>query len=230
MIYKLVKEVPELDCLTRSTLDAMAPKEFDSLFEEVGSKYKSKWMNAFNHLMLREYESDFVNWDINEAQISKVDKAIPGILNKKKDEKHHKSDGSKETKRWKTGKESEFVVQNYTGFRFVDLEAYDNSQTAAGPDLIGRVGVKSSSFNNFPVIKRDGKHKIPEILVVKYGDTSFKIAGLFTPDMLNKYTSDKLVKMYSMLSRKTAFYHYGVGIKFGPGRENLSMLLYDLGY
>ena len=229
-MYETVKAIPELDGLDRSILDRMSPFDFEELFDDVSSKYKSKWMNAFNHLMIREYEDDFIEWKISQQQIDEVGKAIPGIINKKKGEKHHRRDNAQESKRWQTGKESEFIVQNYTGFRFVDLKAYSDSKEAAGPDLIGRVGVKSSSFNNFPVIKRDGKHPIPEIIVIKFSDDLFKIAGLFTPDMLNKYTSDRLVKMRVMLDRKTAFYHYGVGVKMAPGRESLSMLLYDLGY
>ena len=229
-MYETVDAIPELSGLTRNILDRMSPFDFEELFDDVSSKYKSKWMNAFNHLMIREYEDDFIEWKIRPEQIDKVDKAIPNILAKKENERHYQKDNGQKTKRWKTGKESECVVENYTGFRFVDLKAYKDSKEAAGPDLIGRIGVKSSSFNNFPVIKRDGKHPIPEILVIKFDETLFKIAGLFTPDMLNKYTSDRLVKMRVMLDRKTAFYHYGVGIKLAPGRESLSMLLYDLGY
>lgn len=230
MNFDSVGKVHELNNMNRNVLDRMSDFDFDELFTELTEKHKSRWLNPFNHLMLREYESNFIEWKISEDQTDKVSSAIESIIDKKKGENHHKRDGAKEEKRWKTGKESEFVIENYTGFRFVDLDAYDDSITAAGPDLIGRVGVKSSSFNNFPVIKRDGKQKTPEIIVVKYSDTLFKIAGIFTPDILNTYTSDKLVKMKTMLPRKTAFYHYGKGIKFAPGRESLSMLLYDLGY
>jgi hypothetical protein len=229
-MYEELKAVPELDSLNKRILDRMSPFDFEELFDDVSSKYKSKWMTLFNHLMIREYEDGFINWKIRDEQIDEVGKAIPCILEKKQGEKHYRTDNAQKIKRWTTGKESECVVENYTGFRFVDLKAYSDSKEAAGPDLLNRVGVKSSSFNNFPVIKRDGKHSIPEIIVVKYDDTTFKIAGLFTPEMLNKYTSDRLVKMRAMLDRKTAFYHYGVGIKMGPGREALSMLLYDIGY
>jgi hypothetical protein len=242
MNFDLVSLVPELDKLKRSTLDVMTPEEFKDLFDELEEKYKYRklpykpeekqkytWQDAINHLMIREYESDFVEWDIKSSQVEEVEGTIPGIIEAKENEGHHKNDGAQEEKRWTTGKESEFVVQNYTGFRFVDTKAYKNSKEAAGPDLIGRCGVKSSSLNNFPVIYR-GVPKTPEIIVIKYAPYKFKIAGLFTPEMLMKYQEDRLVKTYSLRLKKSAVYHYGVGIKFGPGRENLSMLLYDLGY
>lgn len=220
----------ELNSISKSSLDVMTPKEFNSLFKEMQTKYNDTWLSAFNSLMIKSYEENFIDVYITEAQEKLVNEKIPAIIRAKlMNEKIHQDDSEQEVKRWQTGKEAEFAGENYTGYTFVDLSVYDNSIEAAKPDVHDRFGVKSSCVGNAPTIYRRRAY-YPEIIFIKCGHRRFRLTGLYTPEMLNKYRTDILIKDKNMLKRKTAFYHYGVGCQFNSGKEAINALLISLGY
>jgi len=159
---------------------------------------------------------------LSEEKRSEVTKFVKEVVGEKSKEDHHKRDSGQEEKRWYTGFCGESALEQFLGEEFVDLSV-GNSNGYHVSDLSKLnldIGVKTVEKGKFPIIFK--KNRTPQIIVIKDSNSRFTIAGLATPEILNKYQSDELILSPALRARgtKTGFY----GFKFLKKFDSISDL------
>jgi hypothetical protein len=144
---------------------------------------------------------------LSESNILKLDTFVKNIVNKKKDEAHHKVDFGNEARRWRTGMGGELALEQFLDKKFVDLSIGDSNDyhVADLSSLNLNVGVKTVEYGKYPVIFKQSKK--PEIIIIRISDDTFSILGLGLSKDLNKYQDDSHILSPALLARgtKTAF-------------------------
>ena len=149
-----------------------------------------------NKLIQDEYIVTLTNTNI-------LDEFVKNIIEKKKEETHHKSDSYNETKRWYTGMGGELALEKFINKKFVDL-SIGNSNDFHVADLskLGlNIGIKTVELGKYPIIFKKS-HK-PEIIIIKLDNYKYCILGLATVDILNKYQDDTEILSPSLRARGT---------------------------
>ena len=159
-----------------------------------------------------EFEKQFnrcnpVCIQIPSGDINRIENWVTKIVRAKMREEVHRYDGSREHKRWKTGRMGEVALEILFKKKFTDWSIGSSNQYSYADlkDLGVNVGVKTVEYGSFPLV-----HKIshrPEIICVLYGNKVY-VMGLATVDVLNTYSDQKYVKTASALDRKTGFYGF----------------------
>ena len=144
---------------------------------------------------------------LSQGDRNRIENWVNKIIKEKMKEKVHQYDGSKEHKRWKTGRMGEVALEILFKKKFTDwtIGESENYAYADLKDLGVDVGVKTVDYGSFPLVHKHSRR--PEIICVTYGDKVY-ILGLATPDVLNTYSDPKYVKTASALDRKTGFYGF----------------------
>ena len=144
---------------------------------------------------------------LSSGDRNRIENWVNKIIQEKMKEKVHQYDGSKESKRWKTGRMGEVALEILFNKKFADwtIGKSENYAYADLKDLGVDVGVKTVDYGSFPLVHKHSRR--PEIICVTYGDKVY-ILGLATPDVLNTYSDHKYVKTASALDRKTGFYGF----------------------
>ena len=135
------------------------------------------------------------------------------VIEAKKKESHHKTDGHQELKRWSTGALGEIVLGKYLGVNIHD-KGIGKSTSYNVPDLevLGlRCGVKTFNVNNFPLTNRLSlSTSYPQIFIAVC--TQYKKAYIFgmadVEDLkMNERNPETnlFVKDSNALKRKVAF-------------------------
>ena len=149
-----------------------------------------------NSLISDEYIVTLLNRTI-------LDDFVRGIMEKKKEEKHHIADPYNEAKRWRTGMGGELALEQFINKRFADLTIGDSNNYHV-PDLSAlglNIGIKTVELGKYPVIfKRSDK---PEIIILKLDSNRYCILGLVTVEILNKFQDDSVILSPSLKARGT---------------------------
>lgn len=156
------------------------------------------------------YLKNFVEVSITENRSIEIKDFVKEVIKRKKQESHHRIDGSQEHKRWYTGYSGEVVIEEYLNVEFVDLSIGDSKDYHV-PDLTSidlNVGIKTVEYGKFPVIFNNSYK--PEIIILKKNDLDFLVCGVASKDALNKYQSNSLILSPMLRSRgtKTGFYGF----------------------
>jgi hypothetical protein len=159
-----------------------------------------------------EFEKQFNKCDsvcisIPSGDITRIENWVKKIVNVKMQEQVHKLDGTKEHKRWRTGRMGEVALEILFNKKFTDwsIGRSDKYAYADLKDLGVDVGVKTVEYGSFPLV-----HKVshrPEIICVLYGNKVY-VMGLATVDVLNTYSNQDYVRTDSARDRKTGFYGF----------------------
>lgn len=183
-------------------------EEFARLFNE----NKDKYIRAILTEETKLRAMDFVN----------------RVLPEKTKEQDYQLDGRKKQKRSFNGHCGELAVEALLKKSFVD-SSVGESWRYRGADLksIGlNVGVKTSSFGNFPIVHKQST--IPEIIVIR-DNHYFYICGVATPDVLNQYQDDDYIIDSKLRARnvKSGFYGFSHLIPF-RSLEELKRILFEI--
>lgn len=144
---------------------------------------------------------------LSPGERNRIDNWVKKIIKEKMKELVHKNDGSREQKRWKTGRMGEVALEILFKKKFTDWTIGESEHYAYADlkDLGVDVGVKTVDYGSFPLVHKHSRRS--EIICVTYGDKVY-VLGLATPDVLNTYSDQKYVKTASAKDRKTGFYGF----------------------
>lgn len=170
----------------------------DALYEEITDKFIPRWLKAKE----------------NEPRIAKVDPIA-------------------QVKRGMTGFLGEAAMETYLGVPVLDRDskgriAVGNSKTFAGADLAKQgldIGVKSSEFPNFPVIKRSVRR--PQVICLKIGERDYYVGGYASMNVQRGHIDSRIVlddylrnkRLYNNQLEKTGFYGFPKLIPFSSIEE-----------
>ena len=141
---------------------------------------------------------------------------------------HHKKDGGNEFKRNLTGLKAEMAVETLTGIDIVD-RTIGNSKYYDVPDITEyNIGIKAVEYGSYPVIFKSNSY--PQIICItsKKDEHTVAVCGLATPQMLNTYQTEELIKSYNLFKKgsKTCFFGFEKLIPLNKGNSEKILLKY----
>jgi len=159
-----------------------------------------------------------------QETINKINKFCDGMIDAKMDEGHYQKDNDQMGSRFQTGFLGEAAANQFLGidsqdFTISNSKKYDVSDI----DSLG-IGVKTADWFKYHVVHKNGKR--PEIMMVRYDETTFLVCGLATVEILQAYQDDKLILNHKLRAKgtKTGFYGYEHLLKFNNLDELKALL------
>lgn len=163
---------------------------------------------------------------LSAEDVKRLDAFVQLVIEKKKEEKRYKEDPESMGKRFTTGFGAEMAVGKLIGMNILDYRVGDAILFKVG-DLstinLPFIGVKAIEYkpdrNKFPIVHTHATKS--EILCFKHPEKHlYMVCGLYTPDILEKYSDRSLIWDPKIPLSKTCFY----GIPFRKTFEDY----YDL--
>lgn len=159
---------------------------------------------------VQPYVDKFKQVKVPVDKVDKIKKFADNVVERKKNEDHHKDDSEKEYKRFYTGTLGEAAIEEFLGIEIIDWSIGD-SKNYTGADLrrLGiNIGVKTVEYGKFHVIHK--RPVRPEIITFKTKDDEVLVCGIASVGVLKRYQDDDLILSKKLRERgvKTGFYGY----------------------
>lgn len=162
-------------------------------------------------------QENFPRVTLSGSEITRLDEFVEQVTEKKKTESRYSRDPEKMAKRFTTGFGAEMALGKIIDMDILDWRVGQAACFDVG-DLstinLPRIGVKAIEYGprdrKFPIVHaRPGKS---EVLFFKHREKHvYMLCGVYTPDVLEKYTDRSLIWDDNIPLNKTCFY----GIPFG---------------
>lgn len=149
-------------------------------------------MRSFEDIV-KPISSKFIKVTVQDNKIKRITEFVTAVIHKKKNEKHHKIDGSQEFKRFYTGTLGEAAIEELLQKEFIDWSIGESSafHIADLRKLGLGIGIKTVEYGKFPIVHK--KVLRPEIINIKIDDKTVLVCGYASIQALRKYQDDNLI-------------------------------------